>query len=86
MITVGYLKVDCCDRALDGVRLCSRGSYAHSAVLSNRLRPLARPRPRPSLRPEPLLEPNHYVITSPRKGERGSAHRLDRIPGAGNTD
>ena len=59
MFTVGYWKVDCCDRGLDGVRLCTGGSYAHSAVLSNRLRPLACPRPRPSLRPDPLLEPNH---------------------------
>ena len=59
MFTVGYWKVDCCDRGLDGVRLCTRGSYAHSAVLPNGLRPLARPRPRPPLRPEPLLEPSH---------------------------
>ena len=58
MFTVRYWKVDCCDRGSDGVRLCTRGSYAHSAVLPNGLRPLAFPGPRPSLRPASLLEPN----------------------------
>ena len=59
MITVGYWKVDCCDRGSDGVRLCTGGSYAHSAVLPNGLRPLARPRPWPSLRPDSLAQPNN---------------------------
>ena len=57
-VTVGYWKTACCARGLDGVGLCTGGSYAHSAVLSNRLRPLACPRPRPSLRLDPPLEPN----------------------------
>ena len=47
MITVGYWKVDCCDRGLDGVGLCTGGSYTHSAVLptgSGRWRSPARAR------------------------------------------